>query len=277
MVLRTCSSRLRAGRCRRQSRIILHFHLDSTLSPQASLMHSQEHWLDQYASGYHAWQIAEDSDGRLSFYRPLGLVERGFDLDGYGYEGRADINATLELDVATTCSPEQLQKRILLAWTALRLHHVLLLSRAVFRQRFMRPAHDVPTRYFLIQFPESVQEAILQARKCLTFLETSKDNFQLADFFHHAQNVARIVQPDEAMSKVFVAPFGASQTRGRRRVQFLLVMGVSFLHLFLLHDFWLTLCMLSTKYPTVSPIIHGSAISCACSTPLSNFLKSRYK
>lgn len=189
-------------------------------------MSATEHWLDQYASGYHAWQSAVDEDGRPCFYRPLGLVERGFDLDGYGYEGRADINATLELDIAATCSLEQIQKRILLAWTALRLHHVLLLSKAVFRQAFMRPAHSSAPRYFLLQFPQDTKQAILQAASCLTFLKASQGEVNLADFFHHAQNVARIVKPAKAMAELFVAPL-EHVNQEKWRLKMLLVMGVS--------------------------------------------------
>jgi hypothetical protein len=189
-------------------------------------MSGAEHWLDQYAAGYHAWQSAVDDEGRPCFYRPLGLVERGFDLDGYGYEGRADINATLELDVATTCTLPQIQKRILLAWTALRLHHVLLLSKAVFRQSFMRPAHPSAPRYFLLQFPEDTKQAKSQAASCLQFLKASQGDINLADFFHHAQNVARVVKPANAMSELFVAPLEHIKHE-RWRVKFLLVMGVS--------------------------------------------------
>jgi len=189
-------------------------------------MSRKEHWLDQYASGYHAWQSAVDEDSRPCFYRPLGLVERGFDLDGHGYEGRADINATLELDISTTCTLEQIKERILLAWTALRLHHVLLLSKAVFRQPFMRSAHEAPKRYYLVHFPESLKHAKTQARECLTFLEGTQVSFDLADFFHHAQNVARIVEPTKAMAELFIAPLSSTGQR-KQRIKLLLVMGVS--------------------------------------------------
>lgn len=185
-----------------------------------------EHWLDQYAAGYHAWQRTIDDAGRICFYRPLGLVERGFDLDGFGYEGRADINATLELNISTTCTPEQLHKRILLAWSSLRLHHVLLLSKAVFRQSYMRPAHNAPTRYYLIHFPESIEEVLSDAKRCLTFIEGDSESFDLATFFHHCQNVARIVKPEKkALAELFVAPLQA-ETGRRRRLKMLMVMGV---------------------------------------------------
>lgn len=188
-------------------------------------MTGQEHWLDQYASGFHAWQHALDEKGESCFYRPLGMVERGFDLDGVGYEGRADINATLELDVFTTCTPQQIRKRILLAWTLLRLHHVLLLSKAVFRQPFMRPAHKSPTRYHLVKYPLSKQQAISEAQSCLKVIDNSHKSFDLGDFFHHAQNVARIVQPTKALAHLFVAPI--DEAHPPRRIQMLMVMGVS--------------------------------------------------
>lgn len=207
-------------------RLVLRYSRHTNRTP-CHPMHSRESWLDQYASGYHAWQRTIDDDGRLCFYRPLGLVERGFDLDGYGHEGRADINATLELDIVTTCTQKQLEKRILLAWTALRLHHVLLLSKAVFRQSFMRPAHESPTRYYLIQFPENLEQATSQAQSCLSYLEEDQDSqFSLGDLFHHAQNVARVVQPTEAMARLFVGPIRSTNME-KCRLQLLLVMGVS--------------------------------------------------
>lgn len=219
---------------------------------------SKEHWLDQYASGYHAWQSGRDDRGRACFFRPLGLVERGFDLDGHGYEGRADINATLELDIATSCTQAQIEERILLAWTALRLHHVLLLSKAVFRQSFMRPAHKGPTRYYLIHFPEHPKQAIAEAQSCLTFLRGEDYRFALGDFFHHAQNVARIVQPTKAMAELFVLPI-SSTNEGKHRLQLLFVMGVSWasqvrkkLHLANKRS-----SNLSTKSQTDSPTILG--------------------
>ncbi|KAK9899245.1 hypothetical protein P389DRAFT_46148 [Cystobasidium minutum MCA 4210] len=183
-------------------------------------MPTPEHWLEGYASAYHAWQYAVDGKGEACFYRPLGLVERGFDLDGVGYEGRADINATLELDVNTTCTPEQIRRRILLAWTLLRLHHVLLLSKAVFHRPFMRPSHKSQNRYFLVKFPSSKHEAVSDAKKHITFIKHTQKDFDLPSFFHHSQNVARVVKPTEAMAELFVAPL----TDGRR-IELLLVMG----------------------------------------------------
>lgn len=181
------------------------------------------HWLDQYASNYHEWRKAR-IDGKHCFYRPLGTVETAFDSDGIYYEGRADVNALLELQTNHRLSQEQLRHRIILAWTVLRLSHVLLLARAVDRKSFMTAGNASQTRFFLVCPPDDSRDAIADAIKALSFIEQPVDDRGLATFYRHAQNTGRVVNADAFLAKLFVFPTGdtvGSQTS----LRFLFVKG----------------------------------------------------
>ncbi|KAI4789262.1 hypothetical protein E4T44_10670 [Aureobasidium sp. EXF-8845] len=149
------------------------------------------HWLDQYASNYHEWRQAR-IEGKHCFYRPLGTVETAFDSDGIYYEGRADVNALLELQTKHRLSQEQLRHRITLAWTVLRLSHVLLLARAVNRKASMTAGNASQTRFFLVCPPDDFRDAITDATKALSFIEQPVDDRGLATFYRHAQNTGRV-------------------------------------------------------------------------------------
>lgn len=71
---------------------------------------SEPHWLDDYGSKQFQWQSIQ-AHGRTTYYRRLGLVEFCFDADGRYNEGRADINALLELEIRSRLSREELHKR----------------------------------------------------------------------------------------------------------------------------------------------------------------------
>lgn len=181
---------------------------------------TQAHWLDQYASNYHEWHKAQHK-GQPCYYRALGLVETAFDSDGIYFEGRADVNALLELEVNHRLSEEQLSRRILLAWTVLRLHHVLLLARAVDRQPYMTSGNAAQRRFFLICPPDSSKAAIAASEKTLTFVDQSLDSMGVADFYRHAQNTGRIVNADEYLASLFVFPLERiSSTKNKLRLLF---------------------------------------------------------
>lgn len=184
---------------------------------------TQAHWLDQYASSYHDWHKAQDG-GKHLFYRPLGLVETAFDTDGVYFEGRADVNALLELEVNHHLSNHQLQTRISLAWTVLRLYHVLLLARAVDRKTYMTAGNAASRRFFLICPPDTPEDAIADASKSLAFVEQPFDQCRLAEFYRHTQNTGRVVDADKHLAKLFVFPLKkTSQTKGS--LKFLFVKG----------------------------------------------------
>ncbi|THX19286.1 hypothetical protein D6D17_01431 [Aureobasidium pullulans] len=166
---------------------------------------TQAHWLDQYASNYHEWHKAQN-EGKYCFYRPLGTVETAFDSDGIYFQGRADVSALLELEVKHCLPQEQLRRRITLAWTVLRLYHVLLLARAVDRQPYMTAGNAAQRRFFLIHPPEKPGDAVKDATKSLSFVQEALDEHELAKFYRHAQNTARVVNADEFLAKLFIFP-----------------------------------------------------------------------
>ncbi|KAG9850913.1 hypothetical protein KCU77_g7277, partial [Aureobasidium melanogenum] len=197
--------------------------MSSNLATRSSRLMNQPHWLDQYASNYHEWHEVQIDD-RHCFYRPLGIVETAFDSDGIYYEGRADVNAYLDLAVRHRLPQVQLRQRIILVWTVLRLSHVLLLAKAVDRKPFMTAGNVAQRRFFLIHPPESFQEAIKDATRSLSFVEPTQDERGLAKFYRHAQNTGRVVDADEFLAKLFIFP--ADENVGSKTsLKFLFVNG----------------------------------------------------
>lgn len=182
------------------------------------------HWLDQYASKHHDWVQVQES-GRPVSYRPLGLIETAFDSDGIYYEGRADVNALLHLEIHSRLARDQLRQRILLAWTALRLHHVLLMTTAVNHQSYMTAINERSCgRFFLVIPPRSADEAISNARKSLIYVDDHLKEVDDSDLYRHVQNSARVFDASDALARLFVLPLtDVSKTRASMKLLF--VMG----------------------------------------------------
>ncbi|KAI1426310.1 hypothetical protein F5Y12DRAFT_291607 [Xylaria sp. FL1777] len=171
------------------------------------------HWLDRYGTGYHAW--SRDGD---EFSRPCGLCEFKFDYDGRYFGGRADVNALVDLGVSTRLSGDELRHHALLAFTLLRLRHPLLAARAELRTLEVEP-------WFLVRVPRSPEAAVRDAESALQFLDSGVDGVSdVTDFYAHAQNVARIVKPSEALGRVFVLT-GKAEGGTRQKLHFLFVMA----------------------------------------------------
>jgi hypothetical protein len=187
----------------------------------------EPHWLDQYAQDYHSWHDGTDDDGRRCVYRRQGCVEASFDVDGMWFEGRADINASLELEIVSQLTIEQLERRILLAWTALRLHHVLLMTKAVDpHSSFKQVDKARQNRFFLLHPPTTPSEAREDAASQLVFARKSHASIDIDDFYRHAQNVARVIEPTRALGKLFVMPL-EKLSPTRARLNLLLIMSHS--------------------------------------------------
>ncbi|KAK4988074.1 hypothetical protein LTR50_004190 [Elasticomyces elasticus] len=165
------------------------------------------HWLDQYGSEYHQWHKAT-YNGNTIYYRPLGLVEYAFDTDGTDYEGRADMNGLLTLQVASDLNRAQIHHHILLAWTALCQQHALIRSKVLRRQPYMAPdaVSDVD-RFFVVEQPHDERAALAEAAKTVVFLDDSYTAMDPFDFYRHSQNTGRVIEPSAALSKCFVLPF----------------------------------------------------------------------
>lgn len=163
-------------------------------------------WLQRYATGYHKWQEAQHN-GSAVFYRPLGVVEKGFDNDGVYHEGRADINLAISFDIKTTKSRAQLRRHILLAWTNLRLRHTLLCATATGPADYMqRDAVQKSDRFFAIARPQGYEHAIESARGPVVFLDDHYASVDAEQLYFHAQNVARTFDASKSLIKVMVLP-----------------------------------------------------------------------
>ncbi|KAK3675546.1 hypothetical protein LTR78_004630 [Recurvomyces mirabilis] len=169
----------------------------------------QPHWLRHYASPNYTWTAtsidATNPDSRTRFSRPLGLVESIFDSDGRFWEGRADINCLLTLEIRSSLSPVELRKHILLAWTCLRCQHLLLQARAVVsaeeRSEGKSKSHDVR---FIVDLPATTTDARVEAEKHIVFLADHYDTITWQDFWLHCQNAARVLDPNLALAKLFL-------------------------------------------------------------------------
>ncbi|KAI1175141.1 hypothetical protein F4777DRAFT_588729 [Nemania sp. FL0916] len=172
------------------------------------------HWLARYGNGYHAWR----RQGSDAFSRPCGIMEFRFDADGRYFGGRADVNALLNTSVSTRLSAPRLQHHLLLAYTLLRLRHCLLRASVELRTLEVEP-------WFSVRIPASADAAIRDAGKAVQFLDPDVDGvLDMADFYVHAQNVARVLDPSEVLSRLFVLP-RKPEGSSRRKVQFLFVMA----------------------------------------------------
>ena len=185
------------------------------------------YWLRQYSNVTEYQWKRERIEGRLVFHRPLGLVESSFDSDGRYFEGRADMNDLIELNVRTTLSQEGLRRRIDLAWTCLRCRHSLLRARTIrLRSRQISASSFAPDNlHIAVDNLESVEGALSDAIEHVVHLV---DNFEgpieAYDFYQHTQNCARVVNPDVALAKLFVFPL--EETLNEHSVlRFLLVGG----------------------------------------------------
>lgn len=164
------------------------------------------HWLDYYGSPEYKWKSL-DQCNRTIFYRPLGLVEFAFDADGRYFEGRADLNSELSLEVRSTLSDEDFRERILFALACLRCHHLLLQAKAISCKRmYGREFVAGSDVCFAIETPRTVIQAIEDCGAHLVFLKDHFDSVDPQDFWVHCQNTARVIDPDRALAKFFIYP-----------------------------------------------------------------------
>lgn len=167
-------------------------------------------WLRRYATGYHKWREAQHN-GVTVFYRPLGVVEKGFDNDGIYHEGRADINLAMSFEIKTTKSKAQLRRHILLAWTNLRLKHTLLCATATGPADYMDPdAMQKSDRFFTIASPTGCEHAIDSAQAPVVFLDDHYSSVDAGQLYFHAQNGARTFDAGKSLVKAMVLPLEKS-------------------------------------------------------------------
>ncbi|KAK5127737.1 hypothetical protein LTR08_004218 [Meristemomyces frigidus] len=183
----------------------------------------EPHWLSDYASKSFEWQNTRSHD-QTTYYRRLGLVEACFDADGRHYEGRADLNALLELEVKSPLTRDELHRRILLAWTCLRSRHLLLQSRAVATRDVSSEASGAAdATCFAVDLDDTPDAAVRAANQHIVFLDAHFDAVDPLLFWTHAQNATRVVDPATALAKLFVLPLQQSTRNGRHNLRFLFV------------------------------------------------------
>ncbi|KAI1817642.1 hypothetical protein GGS20DRAFT_574763 [Poronia punctata] len=167
---------------------------------------TQQHWLDRYGKGYHAWR--RDGKGER-WSRPCGLYEAKFDADGQYGCGRADISELLTIGLTTRLSGPALRHHVLLAFTLLRLQHSLLRGRA--EQRALGP-------WFSVDVPATADSAIRDAATAMSFPDfLGGEELDLRDLLTHSLNVRRILNPSEALARVFVLPVEREEKEGSTR------------------------------------------------------------
>ncbi|KAL1590651.1 hypothetical protein WHR41_00794 [Cladosporium halotolerans] len=182
-------------------------------------------WREQYGNAEaYAWKTATDG-GNTKFYRPLGLVEYAFDSDGRYYEGRADLNVQLDLVAKSNISTQDLRHRILLAWTLFQFEHPLAQSKAVERRSYMSgSAVTTQPIYSVVDVPKDENAAIAAAKDSLVFLGDHFTEVDPYEFWVHAQNTARVIDPSQCLSKCFVFPLNTNPD-GTLNLRFLLILG----------------------------------------------------
>lgn len=166
-------------------------------------------WLRQYATEYHTWKQAkpDEASGALVLYRPLGVVESSFDGDGIHYEGRADINLAISMDIKTNMSTAALKRHVLLAWTCLRLRHTLLCATATTAQPFMDDETvQKGTRFLVLWQPTTFEDILCSTESMVTFLDNYYSNVDSRELYVHAQNTARTFDPEKTLHRLFMLP-----------------------------------------------------------------------
>ena len=165
-------------------------------------------WLDRYANGYHKWQTS-CRDGQQCYYRPLGLVEQLFDTDGTEFEGRADVNSILTLEIRSKLSLEEFKGRLELAWTSLRLQHVLLFAKALDRMDLssldVKPSTSAE-RLLVIEQPRDTDAVLRDASQTIHFVGDIYPKIDTYEFYRHLMNTARIISPSKSLAELFVLP-----------------------------------------------------------------------
>lgn len=130
------------------------------------------------------------------------------------------MTALLTLAIRHRLTQAELRRRIVLAWTSLRLQHVLLMSRVV-------EDGESGKRCFVVDVPVSREQAVRYVEGGVVWVgDVLGDDVEVdeKEIYHHAYNVGRIVDPAVCMAKLHVLPL-KRMGDGTTEVRFLIVMG----------------------------------------------------
>lgn len=210
------------------------------------------HWLSRYGTTHYQWQRLSlpSTLPTETWYRPIGLVETMFDNDGTELEGRADINTHLEAELCTNSissnnnresnllglkAGTNLRRKILLAWTVLRFRHVLLSARAMEGRDFLssgtgdgkggedesvRQGWGLGNRFFVVTKPRDVDEMINEATRTIEFVGDYYSDVDVADFYIHMMNTARVFDAGKNLARLFILPLQPVSTTARGKCCF---------------------------------------------------------
>ncbi|KAF7197161.1 hypothetical protein HII31_01586 [Pseudocercospora fuligena] len=180
-------------------------------------------WLRQYGNAEdYQWRRCQ-INGEEVYSRPIGLVETSFDADGRYYEGRADMNCELELATNNQLEKNEFRERILLSWNLLRQRHPLLQSRTFLDRKSGIYTISPTGIHFAVPVHETSSKAIEDAGQHLVFVGDHYESIDHRDFYLHCLNGSRILDPSQALAKLFVLP--SSHEDGRQVLRLLFIFG----------------------------------------------------
>lgn len=173
------------------------------------------HWLAFYGNNSFQWQPYHGRDGAKGWVRRIGIVESSFDVDGRDFEGRADVTGLITLEVTSRLSKDLFRQKIILAWAALRAKHALLAARTLISE-------EVKERYFVVETPRDLEDAIERARQTIVFVEDFYPNVDTEEFRQHCLNGGRLYDPNVHLRKILVLTLKKTHA-GNFQLQFMFI------------------------------------------------------
>lgn len=160
-------------------------------------------WLQGYASDRFNWKQLEGGQ----YWRRLGLVEGFFDIDGNKFEGRADLNMNLHLEVRTSLDLQAFRQRIIQAWSILRHRHVLLATKVAHVHDILPNVEPSEDRAFVYTQRLKVDQLLDDGHIYCDFLDEHHPRADPKNFYLHLMNTGRAIHADICMSRLIVMPF----------------------------------------------------------------------
>lgn len=187
--------------------------------------HDQVGFLESYATSRHDWRQMT-KNGRVAFYRRMGIVESCFNTDGTDFEGRADLTMHLHVAMKTRLSLKQLRARVELVWALMRQKHILLSAR-VAKAVDILPETSVggsEDRFYVFEPSSDPFSMLREAKQHIVFVADHFPQLDPDDFFIHTLNSSRCIDESQAMSRLYVMPIAQDQN-GQHQMHFMFLAG----------------------------------------------------
>ena len=169
-------------------------------------------WLSGYASDVYDWHKISENDGRTTYWRRMGMVEGLFHCDGADFEGRADLNMNLRIEVRTSLPLEDYRQRIAKAWSIFRQQHILVSAAAAKVRDFDKSGKLAQARAFVFRPSMNPRAMLDEGNQQLVFVGDDYPDLDVDDFYTHITNSARAIDGSVALAKLHVMPFAHSTT-----------------------------------------------------------------